>query len=176
MSDVRRGYAALPSSPRAASWYLPRATLTTWPARAISERYLREFASVRSSARASSRRFYGEVLGFGRGRSAERWTDWNVDGHQVVTHQVDGHINAVAGTNPVDGHEVPVPHFGLVLSVARFQELAQRLTAAGVEFVIEPYVRFEGEPGEQRTMFFLDPSGNALEFKAFQDPSQLFAV
>src|SRR5919202_1877666 len=107
--------------------------------------------------------FYGEVLGFPRGRSAERWTDWNVEGHQVVT-------------NPVDGHEVPVPHFGLVLSVARFQELAQRLTAAGTDFVIEPYVRFPGEPGEQWTMFFLDPSGNALEFKAFQDPSKLFAV
>src|SRR3954452_4993244 len=124
----------------------------------------------------AARHFYGEVLGFGRGRSAERWTDWNVEGHQVVTHQVDNHVNAVAGTNPVDGHDVPVPHFGLVLSVERFQELAQQLTAAGTDFVIEPYVRFQGEPGEQWTMFFLDPSGNALEFKAFQDPSQLFAV
>jgi len=82
----------------------------------------------------------------------------------------------VAGTNPVDGHDVPVPHFGLVLSVDRFQELAQRLTKAGTDFVIEPYVRFQGEPGEQWTMFFLDPSGNALEFKAFQDRTQLFAV
>jgi extradiol dioxygenase family protein len=90
----------------------------------------------------AARHFYGEVLGFGRGRSAERWTDWNVEGHQVVTHQVDNHVNAVAGTNPVDGHEVPVPHFGLVLSVARFHELAQQLTAAGVEFVIAPQVRF----------------------------------
>ena len=124
----------------------------------------------------AARHFYGEVLGFGRGRSAERWTDWNVEGHQVVTHQVDNHANAVAGTNPVDGHEVPVPHFGLVLSVARFREFAQQLTAAGVDFVIEPHVRFQGEPGEQWTMFFLDPSGNALEFKAFADPAQLFAV
>ena len=124
----------------------------------------------------AARQFYGEVLGFPRGRSADRWTDWNVEGHQVVTHQVDDHVNNVAGTNPVDGHDVPVPHFGLVLSVERFQELAGRLTDAGTDFVIEPYVRFEGEPGEQWTMFFLDPSGNALEFKAFQDLSQLFAV
>lgn len=124
----------------------------------------------------AARHFYGEVLGFGRGRSAERWTDWNVDGHQVVTHQVDDHVNAVAGTNPVDGHDVPVPHFGLVLGVERFHELAQRLTDAGTDFVIAPYVRFEGEPGEQWTMFFLDPSGNAMEFKAFVDASQLFAV
>jgi extradiol dioxygenase family protein len=124
----------------------------------------------------AARRFYGEVLGFERGRSDERWTDWNVAGHQVVTHQVDGYAGAAAGTNPVDGHEVPVPHFGLVLSVDRFRELADRLTAAGTDFVIEPYVRFEGERGEQWTMFFLDPAGNALEFKAFRDPGQLFAV
>ena len=124
----------------------------------------------------AARHFYGEVLGFDRGRSDERWTDWNVDGHQVVTHQVDNHHNAVAGTNPVDGHDVPVPHFGLVLSVDRFQQLAHRLTEAGTDFVIEPYVRFQGEPGEQWTMFFLVPSGNALEFKGLQDLSQLFAV
>lgn len=124
----------------------------------------------------AARHFYGDVLGFPRGRSDGRWTDWNVDGHQVVTHQVDGHRRAVAGTNPVDGHEVPVPHFGLVLPVERFRQLAARLVEAGIDFVIEPYVRFEGEPGEQWTMFFLDPSGNALEFKAFRDPSQLFAV
>ncbi len=123
----------------------------------------------------AARRFYGEVLGFGRGRSAGRWTDWNVEGHQVVTHQVDGHVATTTGTNPVDGHDVPVPHFGLVLAVDRFRELAARLKDAGVSFVIEPYVRFEGEPGEQWTMFFLDPSGNALEFKAFRDPSLLFA-
>lgn len=124
----------------------------------------------------AARHFYGNVLGFGQGRSAERWIDWNVEGHQVVTHQVDNHKNPLAGTNPVDGHDVPVPHFGLVLTVPRFQQLAQQLTAAGVDFVIDPHVRFPGESGEQRTMFFLDPSGNALEFKAFADPSQLFAV
>ncbi|MDV8022762.1 VOC family protein [Rhodococcus sp. IEGM 1330] len=128
----------------------------------------------------AAREFYGDVLGFSRGRSAEKWTDWNVRGHQVVTHQVgDGSSEArqpVAGTNPVDGHEVPVPHFGLVLEVDEFKELAGRLEAAGTEFVIEPYVRFAGEPGEQWTMFFLDPSGNALEFKAFQNIDQLFAV
>jgi uncharacterized protein len=125
-----------------------------------------------------ARHFYGEVLGLERGRSDERWTDWNMGGHQVVTHQVDGPGagQAVSGTNPVDGHEVPVPHFGLVLSVARFKELAARLQEAGITFVIEPYVRFPGEPGEQWTMFFLDPSGNALEFKAFADLNQLFAV
>ena len=100
----------------------------------------------------------------------------NVEGHQVVTRQVDYHVNAVAGTNEVVGHEVPVPHFGLVLSVPRFQVLAWQLTAAGGDCVVEPYVRFAGEPGERGTMFFLDPSGNALEFKAFQDPAQLFAV
>jgi uncharacterized protein len=124
----------------------------------------------------AARHFYGQVLGFGRGRSDERWTDWDFGGHQVVTHQVDGHRAPVAGTNHVDGHEVPVPHFGLVLDVDRFQELARRLTDAGADFVIKPYVRFEGEPGEQWTMFFLDPSGNALEFKAFRDLNQLFAV
>lgn len=124
----------------------------------------------------AARHFYGEVLGFPRGRSAERWTDWDVEGHQVVTHQVDGYPRPAAGTNQVDGHDVPVPHFGLVLSVTRFQELANQLTAAGTEFVIDPHVRFQGEPGEQWTMFFLDPSGNALEFKAFRDISGLFAV
>ena len=123
----------------------------------------------------AARAFYGGVLGFPPGRSAERWTDWNVRGHQVVTHQVDGRAG-VAGTNPVDGHDVPVPHFGLVLDIADFHELAAALRAAGTDFVIEPHVRFPGEPGEQWTMFFLDPAGNALEFKAFADPTQLFAV
>jgi extradiol dioxygenase family protein len=124
----------------------------------------------------AARTFYGEVLGFERGRSDTKWTDWNFRGHQVVTHQVDARRDGVAGTNPVDGHQVPVPHFGLVLSVPEFKELAARLEAAGTEFVIKPYVRFEGEPGEQWTMFFLDPAGNALEFKAFADLGQLFAV
>jgi extradiol dioxygenase family protein len=124
----------------------------------------------------SARDFYGGTLGFGQGRSDTRWTDWDVEGHQVVTHQVDAYTAPVAGHNHVDGHQVPVPHFGLVLSVEKFQELADRLTNAHTEFVIEPYVRFEGEAGEQWTMFFLDPSGNALEFKAFRDLSQLFAA
>lgn len=123
----------------------------------------------------AARRFYGEVLGFGRGRSAERWTDWNVEGHQVVTHQVDNHVNAVAGTNPVDGHDVPVPHFGIVLSWPEWEALAERLRSLGTQFVIEPYVRFKGQVGEQATMFLFDPCGNALEFKAFKDMSQLFA-
>ncbi|GAA1848372.1 VOC family protein [Pseudonocardia ailaonensis] len=123
----------------------------------------------------AARRFYGEVLRFGRGRSAEHWTDWDVHGHQVVTHQVASHPGP-AGTNPVDGKAVPVPHFGVVLPVPEFTALAERVRGAGVEFVIEPYVRFAGEPGEQHTMFFLDPAGNALEFKAFADPEQLFAV
>ena len=130
---------------------------------------------------AAAREFYGKVLGFSEGRSDTKWIDWNFRGHQVVTHQVgDGPSNTprdgIAGTNPVDGHQVPVPHFGLVLPVPEFQELAERLKAVGTDFVIEPYVRFEGEPGEQWTMFFLDPAGNALEFKAFADLGQLFAV
>ncbi|MFI2332860.1 VOC family protein [Nocardia rhamnosiphila] len=129
----------------------------------------------------AARKFYGGVLGFGEGRSDTRWIDWNFRGHQVVTHQVgDGQPKAprdgVAGTNPVDGHDVPVPHFGLVLPVDEFKVLADKLTAIGTEFVIEPYVRFAGEPGEQWTMFFFDPAGNALEFKAFADLGQLFAV
>ncbi|MGP3776877.1 VOC family protein [Streptomyces sp. SDT5-1] len=124
---------------------------------------------------AAARDFYGKLLGFAEGRSDTRWIDWNFGGHQVVTHQVDG-ARPRAGSNPVDGHEVPVPHFGLVLPVPEFQRLAERLTAAGTEFVIEPHVRFQGEPGEQWTMFFLDPAGNALEFKAFAAPGRLFAV
>jgi extradiol dioxygenase family protein len=125
----------------------------------------------------AAREFYGNVLGFARGRSDTRWTDWNFRGHQVVTHQVgDGTARPPGGTNPVDGHEVPVPHFGLVLSVPEFKDLAAKLEAAGTDFVIKPYVRFEGQPGEQWTMFFLDPSGNALEFKGFADLGQLFAV
>lgn len=118
--------------------------------------------------------FYGEVLGLPQGRSADHWIDWNLAGHQVVTHLAEG-ARARGASNPVDGHDVPVPHFGLVLPVADFQRLAQRLRAARVTFVIEPYVRFKGEAGEQWTMFFYDPAGNPLEFKAFADPSQLFA-
>lgn len=123
---------------------------------------------------ARARRFYGEVLGLPEGRSDEKWVDWNFHGHQVVTHVVP-ETRTEAGRNRVDGHDVPVPHFGLILSVEDFHELADRLRTAGTEFVIEPYQRFAGEPGEQWTMFLHDPAGNALEFKAFRDESQLFA-
>lgn len=123
---------------------------------------------------AAARHFYGEVLGLTQGRSAEFWVDWNLNGHQFVTHLAPKKAERIH--NPVDGHDVPVPHFGLILTVQDFHALADRLRAAGTDFVIEPYVRFEGQPGEQWTMFFLDPAGNALEFKAFADDAQVFAV
>ncbi|MCR6489070.1 VOC family protein [Amycolatopsis sp. OK19-0408] len=123
---------------------------------------------------AAARGFYGEVLGLEPGRSAETWVDWNLHGHQFVTHLAPSGPERVH--NPVDGHDVPVPHFGLILTVEEFHALAGRLRAAETKFVIEPYVRFAGEPGEQWTMFLLDPAGNALEFKAFADDSQVFAV
>jgi extradiol dioxygenase family protein len=122
----------------------------------------------------AARRFYGGVLGFEEGRSDSQWIDWNFYGHQMVTHQVVG-ARPESGRNAVDGHDVPVPHFGVVLDVDDFHLLAGKLTAAGIEFVIEPYLRFAGEPGEQWTMFLHDPAGNALEFKALQDLDQLFA-
>jgi hypothetical protein len=122
----------------------------------------------------AAKRFYGEVLGLEQGRSADTWVDWNLSGHQFVTHLSAGGARRIL--NPVDGHEVPVPHYGLILTVPRFHEFADRLRAAGVEFVVEPYVRFEGQVGEQWTMFLLDPAGNALEFKAFADDSQVFAA
>lgn len=128
---------------------------------------------------AAARRFYGEVLGLTQGRSAETWVDWNLQGHQVVTHLAPSRsqgTQAPEHRNPVDGHDVPVPHFGLILSVPAFHDLAERLRAAGTEFEIEPYVRFQGETGEQWTMFCYDPAGNALEFKAFADDDQVFAV
>lgn len=118
--------------------------------------------------------FYGGVLGLPKGRSSVTWIDWNLAGHQLVTHFVAGK-RAARVSNPVDGHDVPVPHFGLVLPVPDFHRLADRLRAAGTAFVIEPYVRFQGEVGEQWTMFCYDPAGNPLEFKAFADESQLFA-
>ena len=124
----------------------------------------------------AARRFYGGVLGLPEGRSSEQWIDFDLFGHQIVTHLKPGMAGAEgAHHNPVDGHDVPVPHFGVVLEWERFHALAARLTEAGVSFVIEPYIRFAGQVGEQATMFFLDPSGNALEFKAFRDRSQLFA-
>jgi extradiol dioxygenase family protein len=122
----------------------------------------------------AARHFYGEVLGLEQGRSSETWIDWNLRGHQFVTHLAPERPQRIH--NPVDGHDVPVPHFGLILPVDEFQTFAERLKAAGTEFVIEPYVRFQGQTGEQWTMFFLDPAGNALEFKAFADDSQIFAA
>jgi extradiol dioxygenase family protein len=123
---------------------------------------------------AAARRFYGELLGCPEGRSAEHWVDFDLYGHQIVAHLAPGAARARA-TNPVDGDDVPVPHFGVVLPMADWKQLVSRLTNAGVEFVIAPTVRFEGQPGEQATMFFLDPAGNALEFKARADPAKLFA-
>lgn len=122
----------------------------------------------------AARHFYGNVLGCPEGRSDADWIDFNLYGHQIVAHRVDT-PRAAAGHNPVDGHAVPVPHFGVVLPPAEWQALADRLKAAGTRFVIEPHTRFPGQPGEQSTMFFHDPAGNALEFKAFADLEQLFA-
>jgi len=123
---------------------------------------------------AAARRFYGELLGCPEGRSADHWVDFDLHGHQIVTHLAPQAVR-VRATNPVDGDDVPVPHFGLVLGMTEWRALAERLEAAGVEFVIAPTIRFEGQPGEQATMFLLDPSGNALEFKAMADPAKLFA-
>ncbi len=120
-------------------------------------------------------RFYGILLGLPRGRSSETWIDYDLFGHQIVAHLKPG-MTAANHHNPVDGHDVPVPHFGVVLEWGAFHGFADRLRAAGVAFVIAPYIRFAGQPGEQATMFFLDPSGNALEFKSFRDPSKLFAT
>jgi uncharacterized protein len=124
---------------------------------------------------AEARAFYAEVLGCVEGRSSEEWIDFNLFGHQIVAHLVADKAAALV-TNPVDGQHVPVPHFGIVLDLAGFDELAGRVAEAGIEFVIPPTTRFAGAVGEQKTMFFYDPSGNALEFKAFADDSQLFAV
>jgi extradiol dioxygenase family protein len=124
---------------------------------------------------AAARAFYGGVLGCPEGRSADHWIDFDLYGHQIVAH-LDPQMRASGLTNPVDGHGVPVPHFGIVLEMSDWETLAARIEAAGVPFGIAPYVRFKGEPGEQATMFFRDPSGNALEFKAFADLGQLFAT
>jgi extradiol dioxygenase family protein len=122
-----------------------------------------------------ARQFYGEFLGFEEGRSCESWIDWNFFGHQLVTHLKAGVKSEIAAANAVDGRCVPVPHFGVVLQWQDWHDFAEKLKKAEIKFVIEPYVRFRGKVGEQATMFFLDPSGNALEFKAFKDISQLFA-
>ena len=121
-----------------------------------------------------ARQFYGQFLGFTEGRCAPTWIDWNFFGHQFVTHLKPGDKNQPEVVNLVDGHGVPVPHFGVVLEWEQWQKFSQKLKANKIKFVIEPYIRFQGQAGEQATMFFLDPSGNALEFKAFQDLSQLF--
>jgi len=122
-----------------------------------------------------AREFYGQFLGCAEGRSSDDWVDFDFFGHQIVAHKVAAPAMADA-TSLVDGENVPVRHFGAVLDMASWQQLASRFEQAGVEFIIAPYVRFKGEPGEQATMFFLDPFGNALEFKAFGDESRLFAT
>jgi extradiol dioxygenase family protein len=137
---------------------------------------------------AAARHFYGTILGCPEGRSSDHWIDFDLFGHQIVAHlkpsaaprriaaaSIAAASNAAAGSNHVDGHEVPVPHFGVVLAPSDWKQLAERVRSANIPFVIEPYTRFEGQVGEQSTMFFLDPAGNALEFKAFADLSQLFA-
>ena len=123
---------------------------------------------------AAARAFYGGLLGCAEGRSAEDWVDFDFFGHQIVAHLAPG-MTPGPHSNPVDGHDVPVPHFGAVLAMDQWRALAERLGAAGTDFVIAPTVRFEGQPGEQATMFFLDPSGNAIEIKAMRDPANLFA-
>jgi uncharacterized protein len=122
----------------------------------------------------AARAFYGGLLGCPEGRSAEAWIDFDFFGHQIVAH-LDPGMDPRRHSNPVDGHDVPVPHFGAVLPMGDWRALAERLRGAGAAFVIEPTVRFEGQAGEQATMFFLDPSGNAIEIKAMRDPAKLFA-
>lgn len=122
----------------------------------------------------AARSFYGELLGCPEGRSSPEWIDFNLYGHQIVAHLAPDQCGSVA-SNAVDGHGVPVRHFGVVLPMQDWEDMAQRLTGAGVDFVIAPYIRFKGEPGEQATMFFKDPSGNAVEMKAFANLDNLFA-
>lgn len=121
-----------------------------------------------------ARKFYGELLGCPEGRSSEDWIDFNFYGHQIVAHLSPGECTSAA-TSAVDNHEVPVRHFGAVLSIPAWEQLADKLKAAGTKFIIEPYIRFKGEVGEQATMFFQDPSGNAIEIKAFKNMDSLFA-
>ena len=127
---------------------------------------------------AASRQFYGGLMGCPEGRSSDEWIDFNFFGHQIVCHLVPGKTGSShdpGPTNAVDGHDVPVPHFGAVLPLLQWQAAADKLKAAGTAFIIEPYIRFKGEVGEQATMFFLDPSGNAMELKSFADLDSLFA-
>lgn len=122
---------------------------------------------------AEARAFYGGLLGCAEGRSSPEWVDFDFHGHQIVAHLASA--PETVATNPVDGEDVPVRHFGVILDLASWRALADRLEAAGVDFIIPPQVRFQGQPGEQATLFFLDPSGNALEFKAFADDAMVFA-
>lgn len=124
---------------------------------------------------AAARGFYRDVMGCTEGRSSDHWIDFNFYGHQIVAH-LDPQMTPRPIHNAVDGHDVPVPHFGIVLTMEQWGNLAERLRTAGTQFGIEPHIRFQGQVGEQATMFFTDPSGNALEFKAFADDSQLFAT
>ena len=121
-----------------------------------------------------TREFYTKILGCKEGRSSDRWIDFDMYGHQVVAHLVDS-VDSVE-TNPVDGDDVPASHFGVILESEQWTKLSKNLRDSNIEFIIEPHTRFRGEPGEQSTMFFLDPCGNALEFKAFNDDSQIFAT
>jgi hypothetical protein len=123
---------------------------------------------------AEARAFYGDLLGCPEGRSSDDWVDFDFRGHQIVAHLAPEELGQTS-TNPVDGEEVPVRHFGVILGLAEWEALAERLKAAGTRFIIAPNIRFKGQPGEQATMFFLDPSGNALEFKAFADDAMVFA-
>ena len=122
-----------------------------------------------------ARQFYRDIIGCEEGRSSEHWVDFNFFGHQFVIHHKGSGTQDDSHTNPVDGHDVPVPHFGIVLEWEAFHSFADNLKEKGIQFVIEPYIRFKGQVGEQATMFFKDPSGNALEFKTFKDMSQIFA-
>ncbi|NMM47212.1 VOC family protein [Marinigracilibium pacificum] len=123
-----------------------------------------------------NRKFYGEILGCNEGRSDEHWVDFDFFGHQLVIHYKPPTTSEKTDhSNSVDGHDVPVPHFGVILEWDDWHNLVSKLKSHDIKFVIEPYIRFEGKPGEQATMFFYDPAGNALEFKAFKDPSKLFA-
>ena len=124
---------------------------------------------------AVARQFYGELLGCPEGRSSNEWVDFNFYGHQIVAHLAPQECGRRGSSSKVDDHDVPVRHFGAVLNLAQWQQLAGKLKAAGTKFVIEPYIRFKGEPGEQATMFFMDPSGNAIEIKAFANLDSLFA-
>lgn len=123
----------------------------------------------------AAREFYGAIMGCPEGRSSDQWIDFDFFGHQIVAHLAPPRASADATVNPVDGHDVPVPHFGVVLEMADWRQLADRLAASGLTFAMEPTIRFEGQVGEQATMFFRDPSGNALEIKAMANPAALFA-